>query len=172
MCHGERNELVCRKKNQSKGRVKTNAKANLPPPRQANSCARKWNIFAKANMVHVPHSKRLPSVCQRRAELEKSCPHRSGARSERNAKPSAISPRAAKAAAKGLHARGPAPPKLRSNARGAGRHRKRRYHDKRNGLQLGVQRVHGRRPQRKPPVHANVVAEMDAAVCGARGFYA
>src|SRR5438046_1716667 len=70
MCPGERNELVCRKKNQSKGRVKTNAKANLPPPRQANSCARKWNIFAKANMVHVPHSKRLPSVCQRRAELE------------------------------------------------------------------------------------------------------
>src|SRR5207249_10959901 len=46
MCPGERNELVCRKKNQSKGRVKTNAKANLPPPRQANSCARKWNIPA------------------------------------------------------------------------------------------------------------------------------
>src|SRR5881394_1384413 len=38
---------------------------------------------------------------------------------------------------------------------------------KRNGLQLGVQRVHVRRPRRKPPVRANVVAEMDAAVYGA-----
>ena len=53
---------LCRKKNQSNERVKTNGKANRLPPRQANLCARKWNTSAKANMVPARRNKRLPSV--------------------------------------------------------------------------------------------------------------
>ena len=56
MCRGGRTEFVCQKKKQQKGRVKTNAKANLLPPRQGSSCARKWNIFAKANMCSFPRA--------------------------------------------------------------------------------------------------------------------
>lgn len=61
--------MVCQKKKQLKGHVKTNAKANLLPLRRGNSCAKKSNIFAKANMVPVHLSRQLLLAYQRRAEL-------------------------------------------------------------------------------------------------------
>src|SRR5439155_26584386 len=57
--------LVCQKKNQSNGRAKMSAKARRLPHKQANSCAKKWNIFGKANMVLVRPSRQSPSVYQR-----------------------------------------------------------------------------------------------------------
>ena len=148
--------------------------------REGKSPSTQAGEFVREEMEHIregEHGARSPQQAiaiglskARRAGVELPPPKRGKKRTKSQAKRDLAKSR--KAAAKGLHARVPAPPKLRSNARTVGRHRKRRYHDKRNGLQLGVQRIHVRRPRRKPPVHANVVAEMDAAVCGAGGFYA
>src|SRR5437667_12615095 len=66
----ERNVLVCQKKKQSNARAKMNVKANLLLLRPVNSCAKKWNIFVRANMVCVHPSRRLPLVCQRHGGLE------------------------------------------------------------------------------------------------------
>ena len=66
---GETN-LPCQNKRQSNGLGRMRAKANRRRRKQANLYGRRWNIFAKANMVLVPQSRRSQSVCQRRAELE------------------------------------------------------------------------------------------------------
>ena len=52
-----RGNLRCQKKNQSNGHAKMNAGACRHPPRRANSCARKWSIYAKANMARARRSK-------------------------------------------------------------------------------------------------------------------
>src|SRR5437667_12060177 len=70
VCLGAKTILQCQRKMQSNGRAKTNAKVYRLPPRRANSCAKKWNIFVKANMARARLSRRSPSVCRRRGRLE------------------------------------------------------------------------------------------------------
>ena len=62
--------LLCQKKKQLKERAKMNVKANLPPPRLASSCGKKWNISGKANMALDRPSKQSQSACRKREGLE------------------------------------------------------------------------------------------------------
>jgi hypothetical protein len=66
---GETN-LLCQKKKQLNARAKMSAKANRPALRRASLCARKWNIFGKANTAHVRRSRRLLSASRRRGGRE------------------------------------------------------------------------------------------------------
>src|SRR5437867_3220262 len=136
--------------------------------REGKSPSTQAGEFVREEMEHIregEHGARSPQQAiaiglskARRAGVELPPPKRGKKRTKSQAKRDLAKSR--KAAAKGLHARVPAPPKLRSNARTVGRHRKRRYHDKRNGLQLGVQRVHGRPQQRRPRGRESAVANM------------
>jgi hypothetical protein len=58
------------------------AKANHRRLKRANSCARKWNIYVKANMAPARLNKRLPSVCPKRVGPASSCrrPEKAGHR--------------------------------------------------------------------------------------------
>jgi hypothetical protein len=49
--------VVCQKKSQLNGRAKMNAKVYLLPPKRANSCAKKWSTYGKANMEHGRRSR-------------------------------------------------------------------------------------------------------------------
>jgi NAD(P)-dependent dehydrogenase (short-subunit alcohol dehydrogenase family) len=102
-------------------------------------------------MVLVPQSKRSPSACPRREELVWSYLHRSEVRSERSVRPDAISRRAALAGAKSHRGNAPVLPKVRSNAKVAGQHRRRRYQGRPSGRRLNALRDRARPPQRKPP---------------------
>jgi hypothetical protein len=48
---------LCRKKKPSNVLRKTLVKENHPVRKRVNLCARKWTIFAKANMVRVPQNR-------------------------------------------------------------------------------------------------------------------
>src|SRR6266581_3666645 len=67
---GAKTILQCQRKMQPNGRAKTNAKVYRLPRRRANLCARKSNIFVKANMALARPTRRSPSVCLRRGGLE------------------------------------------------------------------------------------------------------
>jgi hypothetical protein len=67
---GGETDFVCQKKKQPKERVKTSLKANRLLLKRANSCARKWNTFGKANTALARLNRRLPSGYRKREEPE------------------------------------------------------------------------------------------------------
>src|SRR5260370_39032707 len=80
---------LCQKKKLSNGHARTNVKGSPLPPRQVNSCAKKWSIFGRGNTVHVRRNRRSPLVCQKHDGPVSSYRRRSEARREQNVKPSA-----------------------------------------------------------------------------------
>lgn len=100
---------LCQKKKQLREHVAMPARANLHRLRPANSCARKWNTFARENMVRARLNRRSPSACQRRAVPEYDCPHpRRERRLERLAgRPNTILPKVRDAADRQRNAPGP-----------------------------------------------------------------
>jgi len=64
----ERNKVVCQKRKQSSGPVRTRGKVNRRRPKRANLYAKKWSIFAKENMARVRPNKPSQSDYRKRVE--------------------------------------------------------------------------------------------------------
>src|SRR5438477_4480361 len=59
----ERTFVLCQKRKQSNGFVKTSERESLPQPKQANLSGKRWSIFARENMALPQRNKRSRSVC-------------------------------------------------------------------------------------------------------------
>ena len=64
----ERNKVVCQKRKQSSGPVRTRGKVKRRRPKRANLYAKKWSIFAKENMARVRLNKPSQSDYRKRVE--------------------------------------------------------------------------------------------------------
>ena len=152
--------LLCQKKKHLNARAKTSARANRLLLRRASLCAKRWNIFGKANTVPARRSRQSPLVSPRRVERESDCRLRSAARNEQNVRPNVIWQRAAPAVERSLLRDGPAQRNVRSNAKAVGQRRSRPCRDTRSASPGNALDDHDQPRPGKPHARDRAAAEM------------
>ena len=152
--------LLCQKKKSLSARERTSAKANHPPPRRANLCAKRWNTFGKASMAPVRQSKRSPLVSPKRVGPESSCRLQNAAQNEQRARQSAISKRAAPDNARSLRERGREQQNARLNARAVAQRQGKHCPDTRSEWRGNARHAPVRPLRRKQRGQESVAAEI------------